>query len=320
MGNDRILGYVHLSMKLKKILDAHQKFSDQSSLADNLGDGYLLAHNLIYLRVRHAALRSGLRFSSKRFYDYEVLPLTQLPKILAKKTIPYVPNVRALQEIEEAMPGVFLLMEIPPLRANYVLHETAHGLARLVRMKYLSQVAGQKELALVILLEEAFANAAESLMSVYVHSQLHEEFLLKNAYIVESLPVRNQIKKTLKLIGLEATFRLMLISFLHANLLKTKISASEFNRILTVALMNDPKKRLALDQKTMGLLREVFLGGFDLDPLFTIRTNRFCLRLMGINSKLDQLFNFDFLEFFENDVRYQHCLNEMGAVIACKEI
>ena len=312
-------------MKLKKMLDAHRKFSNVDSLSDNLGDGYLLAHNLVYRNVREVALQIGLKFNNVRFHDYEVLPLTQLPKILEEKTIPYVPNVNALQEIEDAAPGVFQLMEAPPLRANYVCHEAAHGIARKLRLDHIGQpggkkIAEQRELALAILLEESFANTAESLLSIYAENEIHQEFLAKNTYIFEDLPSRVRLKRAVKLIGLEATARLTLLSFLYANMLKPQVSAREFDRVLTLVLMNRPKQRFDLTKKETAELKAVFLGGFDLDPVFTIRTNGFCLRLMGIKTKLPTLFSFDFLATLETDVRYQHCLNAMAGVIASGQV
>ena len=294
----------------------HQKHSNSDSLAGNLGDGYLLAHNPVYARIRKAALQGKIKFSSTRFHDYDVLPLSQLPKLLSLKTVPYVDNVNALIEIEKVAPGVFQINEAPPLRANYILHESAHGVARALRIQYLGQnPLPERELALTILFEESFSNAAESLLSVFSTTQIHEEFLNKNAYIIESASSRVLLRSSVKLIGLASTFRLVLLSFLYSNFLRTTISSHEFDRVLTVVLMNDPKTRLKLSKKEVLLLKMTFLGGFDLDPVFTIRTNSFCLRLLGIKTKLPKLFAFDFLEYFEGNQGYQNCLNAMTGLI-----
>lgn len=294
-------------MKLKKVLDAHLQFSDANSLRDNLGDGFLLKHNLIFRNIRTAALKRGLRFTSDRFHDYDVLPLTQLPKILASKTVPYLPNVHPLQEIETAMPGVFELNETPPLRANYVLHETAHVLVRMLRLERLGEAGGssieqQRELALYVMMEEAFANAAESLLSAYADSAIHDELLARNTYIFEKPNTRKRMHAAIKLVGLKSTFRLIFLSFVFSNFMKEKVSVAEWKRVMKIALRNEEKKISDRDQQ---MLRTVFDGGFDLDPLFITLTNSFCLRMMKITVGLDRLFAFDFLKSFESDPRFE---------------
>ncbi len=312
-------------MKLKTFLETHQKHSHAESLQDNIGDGYLLDQNLIYKNIRNAAKANHIKFSSKRFHDYDVLPLTQLPKILSAKTVPYLPNVNALLEIEAAIPNHFDLNETPPLRANYVLHETAHCLVRMMRVKYLGDFStetssislnAQKKIALMVLVEESFANAAESLLSAYADSSIHDDFLARNTYIFEQPAARKKMKSAIKMIGLDATFRLIFLSFLFANFQKQKISKTEFNRVLTIALMNEPKKRLNLNDSDSNLLRHVFQSGLDLDPMFTFKTNAFCLKFFGITADLKNVFSYDFLMDFEKEIKFQEFLNEMGMVIS----
>lgn len=308
-------------MKLKKILETHQKFTTPDSLHDNLGDGYLLAQNHLFKNVRMAALEKNVKFTSRRFHDYDVLPLTQLPKILQENTVPYLPNVNALLEIEERVPDQFELDDTPPLRANYVHHETAHCLARLIRSEFLGDVkAGnletQRELALMIMFEEAFANTAESMLSAFSDSPIHDHFLLRNTYIFEEPVARKNMKTLIKLIGMEATFKTVLFSFLFANFQKEKASSSELKRMMAIIFKNDHSRFVKLGDRDFNLIRQVFQGGFDLDPQFTIRTNGFCLQMMGVSANPKTLFSFDFLKKFETDERYVACLNQMASVAA----
>lgn len=312
---------VTLKMKLKKFLEAHQKYTVPESLHDNVGDGYLLKHNLIYRHIRSAAIQMKVGYSSQRFHDYDVLPLTQLPKILEENTVPYLPNVNALLEIEEKVPDHFELNDTPPLRANYVHHETAHCLARMIRIEHIQEKGGkslesQRELALLIMLEEAFANASESMLSAFSDGGLHDDFLLRNTYIFESPATRKNMKALMKLIGLQATFKTVLISFLFANFQKEKATSAELKRVMAIIFKDDPSRFVKLGDRDFNLLRQVFQGGFDLDPQFTIRTNGFCLQLMGITANPKTLFSFDFLKNFENDSRYCECLDQMAEVAA----
>ena len=311
-------------MKLKTFLDTHQKFTHRGSLADNLGDGYLLEHNLIYQNVRKAALEKGVKYSSIRFCDYDVLPLTQLPKILTEKTVPYLPNVNALLEIEKAIPDHFGLNDTPPLRANYVHHETAHCLARILRFEHLGagpsgaslkNLEAQRELALLIMLEEAFANATESMLSAYSEKGIHDDFLLRNTYIFEEPNTRKNMKAVIKMFGLAASFKMILFSFLFANFQKQKASSTELKRVMAIVFKDHHEKFIKLGDRDFNLLREVFQGGFDLDPEFTTRTNGFCLALMGVTANPKTLFSFDFLKNFEKDFRFIDCLDRMGEVV-----
>lgn len=308
-------------MKLKKFLEVHQKHTSSKSLHDNVGDGFLLEHNLLFKNIRSAAVEKNVKFTSRRFHDYDVLPLTQLPKILSENTVPYLPNVNALMEIEEALPDHFELDDTPPLRANYVHHETAHCLARLMRLDHLGDIGGkgieeQRERALLILFEEAFANAAESMLSAFSDGGMQDHFLLRNTYIFEEPNARKNMKALIKLIGIEATFKIVLFSFIFANFQKQKATSAELKRIMAIVFHEEHSKFTKLGDRDFNLIRQVFQGGFDLDPQFTIRTNEFCLQLMGVTANPKTLFSFDFLKKFETDQRYQNCLNQMAHVAA----
>ena len=301
-------------MKLKQLLKIHDRYASTGSLKGNLGDGYLVRHNRMYRSIRVAAVKAGFRFRNDRFYDYDVLALTQLPKIISKKIIPYGNNVRPLRQIEKSAPGVFDLAQVPPLTANYVLHESAHGVGNQIRMATVGKRKDENEKVLCILLEEAFANACESFFSLFATAAVHNLFLMKNSYIVESLETRVQIQKTLKIIDEMAVFRLVIFSYLHANFLKTKISDPAFRRALKIAIQDHAVSH-ALTQGEVSQLKRVFEGGFDLDPAFTVRTNSFCLRLMGLKRPLQQLLDFDFMKYFETDPTYQGCIKKMSEVL-----
>ena len=190
-------------MKLQVLLQAHGEFAPRSALIDNFGDGYLLHHNFTFRRIRNEALKQSIRFSEKRFHDYDALSLTQLPKILESSIIPYCNNVRPLAEIEKQAPNVFTWTEIPPLRANYILHETAHALARrlsdqiLSKSKKKSKKNREQQLVLQVLIEEAFSNACESMANADAESSLHDEFLYKNSYVMEKEAARKQLRESI---------------------------------------------------------------------------------------------------------------------------
>ena len=321
VGKCALLGYHVIIMKLKSILESHHQFNKGNALPDNLGDGYLINHNLIFRNIRTAALKLGVKFTSKRFHEYDVLPLTQLPKILATNTVPYMPNVAALEEIENAVPGHFELNDTPPLKANYVLHETAHCVAHQLRLRFWKDPSGksieaQKEIAWLILFEEAFANASDSLMNSFSDTKIQDDFLMRNTYIYERPNARKNMKTAIKLIGLGGTFKLILISFLYANFQKSKIAFPEFRRIMLVSTHQDLELIDSLNVKDVNLLRQVFQGGLDLDPMFTVRTNGFCLQMMGVTANPKNLYSYDFLSRLEKEPKLVECLEQMAKTLS----
>ncbi len=310
-------------MKLKDLLTAHGNQKDSTALNDNLGDAYLMNHNWVYRQVREQALILGLRFTSNRFHDYDALSLTQLPKILKEKTIPYCDNVRPLREIEKQAPGVFSWSEVPPLRANYLLHETAHVIVHQLRIKFLgkdSKQRGQKsdeQRVLSVLIEEAFANACESLANADALEGVHDEFLYKNSYVMEKAPARKLIREAIQRYGRRFTFRMLFFSFLHANFVRTQMDGIDFERVLKIASQKNEVTRLS--SKDTLFLKKLFKVGFDLDPAFTLFTNAFCIRLMGVKRDLMDLLQFDFMSYF-NRPHYGQLLAAMANCFQEEEI
>lgn len=290
--------------QLKAILAEHRKFKPKHSLQKNLGDGFLISHNPVFRSVREAILREGFRFSDRPFHDYDVLPLTQLPRILKSRTIPYRDNVTPLREVERRAPGAFAYDQIPKLRPNHLFHESAHGIAHSITHRHLGRPKSERERALQILIEESFANAVESLSNAYSNSTIHDEFLYKNAYIMEKPAVREKLRLALHHHKSATVLKTLLLSFLHANLIQIEKSARNWPRV----------RRLLTDSKSDSL-RPVFKVGFDLDPRFTLFTNAFCLRLEGIRTDLFELLDFDFLEYFETREAYRDCLEGLSRAI-----
>ena len=298
-------------MKLKALIENHDAYSSKAGLKDNLGDGYLLKMNPVYSKIRTSALALGFQFTTGRFFDYETLPLTQLPKILSKRRIPYQDNVHPLREIEKGAPRTFFLNEIPPFKANYLFHEAAHAVAHphisKIKIKPGNKIFREQSLALHALLEESFANACESLANIYSTTEIHDEFLYKNSYIMEEARERAALKKAVDFFGKRAVFEVLMLSFLHANFLKTKNTAELFSRVLAIVFGKIPKNH--------NVLKTVFKTGLDLDPEFTVFTNAFCLRLLGIKTRLPELFQYDFLHAFERDALYLSLLKDLSKTI-----
>ncbi len=207
------------------------------------------------------------------------------------------------------------------------MHELAHVIARMVRIRSLGELklepaAGhtkslqaERRLALAIMMEESFANSAESLLSLASTSTIHDQFVLKNAYVHETAEMRKCLRNSVSKFGFESVFRLVFLSFVHANFLKTKVNPRDFDRALRWVFRCDQKKISSMDQKAHRELKEIFLGGMDLDPLFTGLTNSFCLRFMGIKTPLPHIFEFDFMTMLETDADCVSFVDQLSGVI-----
>ena len=306
-------------MKLKALLREHSKYSRApGALSGALGDGYLLAKNPVYRNVRRATLRAGYRFSSKRFHDYDVLALTQLPKILKSKTLPYYDNANALIEVEKRFPNRFLYGDVPAIKANTAFHESAHAWAHEIVKKVLPtrKNTTPREQVLTLLVQEAFANACESFSNFYAKNQTHNEFLYKNSYIMEDDIKRSLIRSSVRILGKRRAFELLFFSFLYANFISTNRALKNSDRVLELIFRERPRERMKLKSADRKTLRNALKIGFDLDQDFTIFTSGFIFQTLGLDRDLSKLLAFDFLTYFEMDPRYCACLGEMSKMIA----
>ena len=304
-------------MKLKTLLHKHDQYSQlKSALRNNLGDGFLIRHNPIYRNIRQHSLKLGFRFTPKRFHDYDVLPLTQLPIILSKQTVPYADNVRPLRDIERSNPGIFDFSDVPMIRPNQVFHESAHGIASVIVSDYLkpSRELNNRERVLRILIQEAFANACESFSNLYSTTAIHDEFLFKNSYIMEEVHERTLLKESVRILGTHRTFEWVMLSFLYANFIATNHALKNFRRALKLILGDSPEELKKLSKHDIRILKSLFKIGFGLDQDFTVFTNGFIFKSMGMKEPLAELLAFDFLTYFEEDARYQECLRTFSKI------
>ena len=307
-----------MELDLRELLQEHDRHTGAGALKNNFGDGYLLRHNRIYRGVRRALKASRFRLSAKRFRDYETLPLSQLPAILRDRVVPYSDNVSPLREIEKLAPGAFTWTEVPPLKSNTLLHESAHGVARTFRERAfgpapklpLSRTASEKrkrEVILGALMEESFANTCECLANLDAHSRVHDEFLHKNSYIMESPRDRVVLREARRHLGDRVLFRLLWVSYLHSNFLKVKWDGDRAGRALRFAGVGSRARA--------SVVRGVIRIGLNLDPAFTQFTGSFCFRLMGIRGGIFEFLDFDFMAMLEEEPRYETWLGALNGVV-----
>jgi hypothetical protein len=174
------------ALALSYVLDSHNKFVNCSPLKDNLGDGYLFKHNIIFRNFRELVDKLGFQFTKDDFCNYTAFSLAALPKILSQSRIPYFDNVSVMNELENKKPGVITdIGWCQSLQGNHILHESAHGVAEHL---FTNEVCAGPGLAdhrwklVRALLGEATANTAEVVGSLYAETAIHQCFYSKASY------------------------------------------------------------------------------------------------------------------------------------------
>lgn len=290
-------------MKLASLLEHHAKSAtagELPSLNRVFGDGFLITNNSIYRAVRSLADRAGYQFSREQNDAYRVLPLSQLEEILRSKKIPYFDNVTVLEDLEKRIPRATVWGDISDnLKGNSVFHEGAHAAARAASLSSGgADVSSRPELrALVMLLEESYANAVELLSIVDAEDQVHRIFLELNSYVY-MLNDRVHLRNAETLLGRSTLLRFLVLCYLYANFLRefSDSRGGSFDQVLDLLASLSPESKTKLaDAKTRRSLRQLSKVAFELNPRFREVTTRFYLRLSGVAFDVTGSRDFDFM-------------------------
>ncbi len=260
------------SIKLRELLRAHDTYSKNNALPDNLGDGYLYAHNKLYANVRDVVLLLGFRFNnqpSKLWGKYQAFPLISLDQILAQLTIPYLNNVTPFRYLlrinaEFQMPRSMFYT----VKKNYLLHESAHCISyKLIRgyKKSISRVLPQQQFVLSALLSESFANAIELLASSLIVREPQLLFFHMNSYMTYSSQGLTGLRSMVSQWGLEETLKFCCFAYLLANLCHETASEATIDKIIHRIWYGS-----TIEAGARSLLHEVFKYGFILNPVFRV--------------------------------------------------
>ena len=295
---------------LGALVKAHQRFQDKTDLPENFGDGYLMSHNPIFLNVRKAAHRCGYRFDSQAL-DYVAFPFLRLRSILMSKSIPYVKNVRALEDAANTSLAGVSFSKLPHgFWHNHLLHESAHGIAysrtadgRLGKRlrKYLSV---PRTAVLIAMTDEAIANTAEALGMLYRDDPGHQIFYRINAY--ESYPQSKLalLRTVVKKYGLPTAARLTFYSFLLMNFLYRSIDSRNFSKILSLCSLVPERKR------DFDILFRSFCTAFEHSAEFILPLQNAHFRLNGFAHPA-KILAFDPIRVIEREEIYGTVLDEI---------
>ncbi len=284
------------NIMLMDVLDLHDHCEADAAIPEILGDAFLFQNNFLYRNIRKAVLGLGFTFTQDDFCNYSVMPFASLPQILAQKKIPYFDNVSILKKLESENPQQFNYYGIPPVRRNYLLHESCHCLAEtLLKKVNLNSVVKdpEQQKALKLVMGESLANTAEALAHALNPSDEQKLFYEINSYLVFDPKENQELMKAVKLIGYPSLFRLMYCSYLYSNCLFDSIKDKDFKKLVEFSITD---KKLKINPAGLKVLRKVFNRSFQLNEDFRFGTTNFYFTLAGVQGDLFELLDLKLCE------------------------
>lgn len=275
-------------MKLTTLLNKHRGATSLQALSSNFGDGFLLQHNPIFRQIRNQTRALGFTYSDQFNPAYAAFPMGQLEDILNRKVIPYTNNVSPLQSLADRTDLIEWDHVIDNLKPNYIFHESCHAVARSFR----PPVSNLQSKITATLIEEAFANTCEFLAIAHAQEPIQRAFLEMNSYFTV-FDDRTHLKKAFEKYDFAAIFKLMLLSYVHANFLNESFHETDFKKIIQRAQF-----KIQPEVKAIKSLAE---NVFALNPRFRYATNEMYLRLNNITEPVEQVLQFDYLRLIGED-------------------
>lgn len=166
-------------MLFSDVLDIHESFHGNRCHDDILGDGFLMQSNPVYRNIKTVSEKIKCRYVPA-YPEYLLMPFHELPRIIERKEIPYVPGARLMRSIESERPGIFNTEDVP-IPESYHLHEAAHVVAE----HFLTEIkpSDPEERILKSILAESFANTVDALACMFAVDDIHMFFIKQNSYM-----------------------------------------------------------------------------------------------------------------------------------------
>jgi hypothetical protein len=282
-------------LPLAELLALHDAHRPEGALERCLGDGYLIDVSPAFRRIRSTARELGATYTMEDFCHYTALRYASLDAILASGRIPYFDNVTILRELERRRPGRFRLHHVFELTPNYVLHESAHFIADRLAPPGSDAPAGpdpalaaSRARMIAVNLGESFANATEMVTRLEIETAIDDRILDQNSYIRGRPRIAPSFRELVACVGSRAAFRVLLLGYLHANMLHDTLPEDRLAVVLELAGLGDNPAAALLASK-------VVPACFRLNPGFRHLTQAFYLTYLGIETPLEALLDFDFL-------------------------
>ncbi len=263
-------------------------------LKENIGDGFLVQKNIIYRNVRQLAVQAGYRFTTKHFANSRLFPLSSLDDFHKRKLIPFDNNVQVLQGLAKKRPNISIPRWHKLFHFNHLLHESSHAYAHSIFSKLLRKKNEKESFRFLIsLLEESFANTAETFSYVFCKDNQHTSIMAMNNYSL-GRGLNKKISHHAPKEFLEMSFGMMLMSCLFANYLRQNMTPQEFKEVIRL-LKEILKVERNFSPVEIENLKEISKIGQGINISFRIITAEFYLELNGYKSSLIKLVKFNFL-------------------------
>lgn len=309
MTGDRVLGQ-NAPMKISRLLEQHQKFASHG-LPESFGDGYLIQHNRFYRSIRKAAENFGFSFSKERNEFYEVFPLLQLESLLQTKVLPYVDNVGVFAQLAKTQLESLTWEDLEGnLKKNYAFHEASHAVIRTLTTRHWgvgprpgTSLDSQRDYVMRMLIEESCANTCELLGVAEASDAVHRMLYEMNSYVCE-FESRTHLKRALEEIGVMEVSSFMMLAYLQSNFLRESITDKDLLLMLELSGLE------GLDAKHVKTLRALARVAFNLSERFRYQTTSFHLRLAGVQTPLQDLVDYPFLESLKRKPHFQSVVKD----------
>lgn len=290
-------------MLFTDVLDVHDSFASEVSHADILGDAFLMESNSIYRNVKAFSLRIGCSYV-EAYPEYLLLPFHELPKIVEKKSIPFVPGARLMRNVEAGRPGVFSTDDVP-MPESYHMHEAAHVIAEHFLKEV--KVSGQQQEILKSMLAESFANTVDALASAQATDEIHHYFIKQNSYMHPQKKTKQAMTGLIESMGFRFTFMLVYFTYLQANFLTKPLSKKSVQELC---------ERYAPDVKVNAKLqkdiRTVCETGEKLDMLFRVTTTGNYFKQQGFKGDIQDLLDFPFMKIIAGNKAYGEAIESLA--------
>lgn len=291
-----------MATSLSELIALQRRCHGKRRLAESVGDGFLYLENPFFRRVRDAAWQAGFRYTLGDAAGYYGFPLIHLHTILSRREIPYRPSFGAIEHLESLRPGFFTLADLQQNRPapNYLLHESAHGLAFHVLFGRTRDVPGAfaEPSALVrIMLGESFAMAAEYFAACAVRGALHAWLFSISSYRRRT-PKKKAVGRLLERHGFAFVGRAVLLAFLFNNFLVDRLDRATLARLVDAA---DPDVARRLHPAARRELGSTLNGLMQMSPEFRYHTARLFLTMFGRSRNIRRELAVDPLELISRE-------------------
>jgi hypothetical protein len=303
-----------VSITVASALKAHHANHEPRSLKGNIGDGFLYRFNPIFRGLRDNAIDLKAKYVQDDPFDYFQAPLLALGDILRSRRIPYVDNLRVLEKVEKRRPGLFKMNEVVGLKANYLIHESAHFIAdRVLAKKRLTDtgLAPSRQQALKGLLAESLANSADVFGHLGVDSHVHAAFYDLNSYMPFNQWDKKLLKDGIRLLGPEAAVKIVFLSYLLANHLQKTLPITACKQMLSLA-----GSKLPPGPRTRKRVLDLCRMGLTLSTYFRLGTISFYFKYeFGIEESIFKLLSVDVMNLMDRSNSLQESMAELCAVL-----